>query len=122
MELSPFNVNVAVAYPPDTDTPGLALEETRKPEICKKITQCAGLSSPEYVAERIIKGIENCRFSIYCNLDGWLLCNLTTGFGPANTMFSAVVQVLFLGLFRLVAFFYRLKFRNIVNRGLKQVL
>lgn len=56
-ELSPYNIHVAVVYPPDTDTPQLAFENTIKPDITKKITAGGGLLSATQVARVILKGI-----------------------------------------------------------------
>jgi 3-dehydrosphinganine reductase len=49
MELQPHGVCVSVAYPPDTDTPGFAEENTQKPEETRMISETAGLFKPDQV-------------------------------------------------------------------------
>lgn len=41
------NVNVSLAYPPDTNTPGFVLENQSKPEECRLISETAGVWEPE---------------------------------------------------------------------------
>ncbi|CAL5221529.1 g3737 [Coccomyxa viridis] len=59
-ELLPTGVHVSVAYPPDTDTPGYANENTTKPSECHAISRAAGdvLYTPDQVAECMMRGLE----------------------------------------------------------------
>jgi len=63
-ELLPYNVNVSVLFPVDTDTPGLAEENKLKPEECKIISESGTVMSAEEVAEIFIHGILNKNFEI----------------------------------------------------------
>lgn len=58
-ELLGTGVRVAVAYPPDTDTPGYAREQTTKPPACHAASRAAGdvLYSPDAVAARIVRDL-----------------------------------------------------------------
>lgn len=47
MEVARDNITVQVAYPPDTDTPGFALEQVEKPEETRLISETSGLFQPE---------------------------------------------------------------------------
>jgi 3-dehydrosphinganine reductase len=47
MELSRDNINVQLAFPPDTDTPGYKEEQIGKPEETHLISEVAGLFKPE---------------------------------------------------------------------------
>ncbi|MFN2174605.1 MAG: SDR family oxidoreductase [Anaerolineales bacterium] len=61
MELKPHGINVAIAYPPDTDTPQLQYENKFKPEIYKKILDFVPAIDPvppEKVARQILEGIK----------------------------------------------------------------
>ena len=49
-ELAPFNIKVTVNCPPDTDTPGFAIENQTKPEETHLLSETAGLFSPSAVA------------------------------------------------------------------------
>ncbi len=64
-ELKPYNINVSVLYPPDTDTPGLEKEAETKPKECLILSENAKLLSPTQVAESLIKGIIKKKFQIF---------------------------------------------------------
>lgn len=55
MELRPYNISVTLSLPPDTDTPGFAVEELSKPLETKLISQSSGLVKPDVVAEQLFK-------------------------------------------------------------------
>ena len=56
-EYKPYNINISIIFPPDTDTPGLHEEAETRPEELNVISEKAGLLQPEEVAETIIKGV-----------------------------------------------------------------
>jgi 3-dehydrosphinganine reductase len=63
-ELKPHGIVVACAYPPDTDTPGLARENEYKPEATKRISATIKPRSADAVGEAIVRGIERNRIVI----------------------------------------------------------
>src|SRR5262249_17178695 len=63
-ELKPYGIVVACAYPPDTDTPGLARENEHKPEVTKRISATIKPRSADAVADAIVRGIERNRLVI----------------------------------------------------------
>jgi len=63
-ELSPNNIRVSVLYPPDTDTPGFAEENLRKPPECAAMSKAAGCLSAERVAREFVAGVRARRFAI----------------------------------------------------------
>lgn len=63
-ELKPRGINVSVVFPPDTDTEQLAYESRYKPDVTKMIAGTAGLLSPSTVAEKIVAGMEKCKYII----------------------------------------------------------
>jgi 3-dehydrosphinganine reductase len=63
-ELKPHGIVVACAYPPDTDTPGLARENEHKPEATKRISATIKPRSADAVADAIVRGIERNRLVI----------------------------------------------------------
>lgn len=69
-EMKRHNISVHVLCPPDTDTPGYAVENLTKPEETKKITANAKLISAEKVAHALIKGIRRGSFLIIPNKEG----------------------------------------------------
>lgn len=72
-ELRPFNINVSVLCPPDTDTPGLVTENQTKPEETKAISENAKLMSAEAVAKGLIRGLKRNQFLIIPGFDGKLV-------------------------------------------------
>lgn len=63
-EVQPAGVTVAVLYPPDTDTPGLAVENTRKPPETVAVSGAVAPVSADKVAAAALKGIEQGRHHI----------------------------------------------------------
>jgi 3-dehydrosphinganine reductase len=63
-EVRPHDVRVSIAYPPDTDTPGLRTENEIKPEECKRISATIKPISAERVGRAIVRGIERDRIHI----------------------------------------------------------
>jgi len=64
-EIKPYNINVSVLYPPDTQTPGLEEEAETRPEELNIISESwGGLLSAEEVAEKYIKGLLKEKFYI----------------------------------------------------------
>ncbi|MFW9823490.1 MAG: SDR family NAD(P)-dependent oxidoreductase [Candidatus Thorarchaeota archaeon] len=64
-ELKPYNINVSVLCPPDTETPGLQEELATRPEELNIISEnWGGLLSPEEVAEKYIQKLLKKEFYI----------------------------------------------------------
>jgi 3-dehydrosphinganine reductase len=63
-ELKPHGIIVSCAYPPDTDTPGLAAENATKPDATARISRAIKVRAPERVATAIIRGIKRNRLVI----------------------------------------------------------
>jgi 3-dehydrosphinganine reductase len=117
MELASRKILVSVAYPPDTDTPGLAAENVNKPSITKRLSEATSTVPPEVVGKAIVGGMEQWSPTITVGFDGWMLATLCSGFTPVGTVVEGVVQVLTVGLWRLVAIFYVNFFYGVVLKG-----
>lgn len=63
-ELKPYNVQVSIVFPPDTDTPQLAYENQFKPKITQEIAGTIQPLSADFVAEKIIEGIIKKKYMI----------------------------------------------------------
>jgi len=63
-ELKPHGIVVACAYPPDTDTPGLARENELKPDATKRVSATIKPRSADHVGNAIVRGIERNRLGI----------------------------------------------------------
>jgi 3-dehydrosphinganine reductase len=69
VELKPYNVQVSIVYPPDTDTPQLAGEAPYKPYEAKKLYEGVVVAAPEFVAGAILTGIKRGRYTIVPGLE-----------------------------------------------------
>jgi 3-dehydrosphinganine reductase len=69
-ELKQYGITVSVLCPPDTDTPGLIVENRTKPPETRAIAESVGLMSPEAVAQAMIKGMEKGAFVIVPGFEG----------------------------------------------------
>jgi 3-dehydrosphinganine reductase len=85
MELARDNIYVTVAYPPDTDTPGLAEENKTKPIETQLINETSGVLSAEEVARKIITSTQKGSFSCWFGINGFLLECLTSGAQPLTS-------------------------------------
>jgi len=118
MELLRHNIFVQLAYPPDTNTPGYQEERIGIPEETELIAATAGLFKAEDVAKQMVSSVLQHRpaFSIYFGLEGWMLSTLSAGMNPAHSVLDALCQILLMGLFRFVSFFYLMDFRRIIYK------
>lgn len=71
-ELKPWGIHVQVLCPPDTETPGYAVENLTKPEETKMISSAAKVLSPRQVALALIKGMGSNRFLIIPGMESRL--------------------------------------------------
>jgi len=81
-ELKKYNINVSVLCPPDTDTPGFAVENKTKPLETQTISKGAKVMTPDEVASQLLKGIVSNTFLIIPGKDGkftWLMKRLFPG-------------------------------------------
>jgi 3-dehydrosphinganine reductase len=81
-ELKEWGIDVAIAYPPDTDTPQLAAENLTKPLATQRITATAKTWTAEAVADAIVRGVEQKAFEITPGLEMTLLAKLHSAIAP----------------------------------------
>lgn len=120
MELNPYKVRVTVSLPPDTDTPGFAKEEESKPLETRLICQTAGLVSPDTVAVQLLDDAINGKFYSSVGFESFLLTTLCGGMTPATSAFDLLIQVCFMGLFRLISVCYLLSFDRIIRKCMRK--
>eukprot|EP01111_Echinosteliopsis_oligospora_P014084 TRINITY_DN5229_c0_g1_i1.p1 TRINITY_DN5229_c0_g1~~TRINITY_DN5229_c0_g1_i1.p1 ORF type:complete len:325 (-),score=75.16 TRINITY_DN5229_c0_g1_i1:63-1037(-) len=63
-ELAPYNIDISIAYPPDTDTPGYAREMLTKPFDSAEISAMSTKYSADEVASYMIEGIKSGSYHI----------------------------------------------------------
>ncbi|XVF16230.1 hypothetical protein REPUB_Repub10bG0013800 [Reevesia pubescens] len=101
------NIHVSMIFPPDTDTPGLEQENKVRPELSKILAGSGGLMKADVVAKKALDGIKSGSFIVPCNFEGHMLAIATAGLSPQRSFLIAFVEVVFAGLFRLVALFFQ---------------
>uniref|UniRef100_A0A0R3RRD6 3-dehydrosphinganine reductase n=1 Tax=Elaeophora elaphi TaxID=1147741 RepID=A0A0R3RRD6_9BILA len=116
MELLPYDVQVSVIYPPNTNTEGYQREILTMPEELKEISGTAGLFEPEMVAECLIYNLSRGNYQTCIGLEGWVLGVLSAGSAPEKSFLQAAAQVLFGGLLRAIMLIYIGHFNWIVKR------
>lgn len=87
LQLQGTGVDVSVAYPPDTDTPGYATEEITKPGICKAVNKALGskLYPPEKVAKIIMRQLREGAYHLTTpDIGSNLLVSTMTGLSPKS--------------------------------------
>ncbi|CAJ0600898.1 unnamed protein product [Cylicocyclus nassatus] len=120
MELFPYNINVSVLYPPNTDTEGFKLETLNMPVETQLISDTAGLFSPALVAEAHVKDIESGNYCTAIGFEGWNLSMLTAGASPERNMFRCLAQICLAGIARGFMLIYMGYFYRIVKMCYKQ--
>ena len=115
-------LNVQLAFPPDTDTPGFAEEEKIKPQETRLISETAGLAQPEAVAAVMVQKAvhDNPAFLVYFGLEGWMVACLTAGMSPVSTVADAMSQVALNGLFRFISLFVLNDWWDMIRRCAKE--
>ncbi|VDM68408.1 unnamed protein product, partial [Strongylus vulgaris] len=113
MELMPYDINVSILYPPNTDSESFRKQSMARTEEMRLIADTGGLFTPKQVAEAHVKDIENGQYSTWLGLNGWVLSVATAGASPERSVFRALTQVLFAGIFRLLMIVYLRKFNGI---------
>ena len=81
-ELTPYGIVVACAYPPDTDTPGLARENELKPVETVAVSASIRPRAPQTVAAAIVRGIERDRLVITADAQTAVLARTAGVLGP----------------------------------------
>ncbi len=92
-ELKPHQIKVSIVYPPDTDTPQLAAENQTKPPETKLISETAQLWTADGVAQKIIQGMIQGKFTIAPGWEMTLLNKLHSIIGGLlNWYFDKIVS------------------------------
>ena len=80
-ELAPYEIGVAVVYPPDTETPQLNYDIQHKPPETKALTEAAGRMTAVAVARIIVRDAKRGKPVILPGFEAGLLYFLSTNFG-----------------------------------------
>ncbi|CAK9805015.1 3-ketodihydrosphingosine reductase [Anthophora plagiata] len=119
MELAPYNISVTLCLPPDTDTPGFAIEGLSKPLETKLISETSALVSPEVVANKLFKDALAGKFFSTVGTEGFMLTVLCSGMSPFSSIKELLVQSMLMGIFRLISACYLVHFQKIIRNCMK---
>ncbi|KAI4311258.1 hypothetical protein MLD38_036165 [Melastoma candidum] len=85
--------------------PSLYAENKRKPPLTSIIAGSSCAMTSDDVAKKTLDGIKAGSFFITCNSMGQLLSIATAGMSPQRSLPMALIEVLFIGVTRLIALF-----------------
>ncbi|XP_027164963.1 3-dehydrosphinganine reductase TSC10A-like [Coffea eugenioides] len=102
-ELIGDDIHVSLIFPPDTETPGFAEENKRRPQLTSIIAASSGAMKAEEVAEKALKGIQSGSFIVPCNFEGILLSIATAGLSPQRSFLMAFIEVVAASILRIAA-------------------
>jgi 3-dehydrosphinganine reductase len=117
-ELRGTGVGVSVAYPPDTQTPGYAMETEMKAELCVQVNEALGstLYGAERVAAGIVRGyVKGCFHIPPPDLGSTLLISTMTSLTRPG-VFWMPIQMLLAPLLLLVRAFLTWKIDSVAER------
>jgi len=117
-ELCPYNIDVSVVFPPDTDTPGFAQENLTKPDDCREISaQGPPPISPELMARTVISGVKRRLFNITHDPITHLVSTASSGVTPNS---YPLLDTLLLPIASLVCYIARIQTNAIVRKHAKK--
>ncbi|XP_030439904.1 3-dehydrosphinganine reductase TSC10A-like [Syzygium oleosum] len=106
-EIIADDIHVSLVFPPDTDTPGLAEENKRRPQLSSIIAGSSGRMKADEVAEKTLNGIKSGSFIVPFNFEGYLLAIATAGLSPQRSYIMAFVEVFGAGILHLAGLFFQ---------------
>lgn len=114
-ELRPYDIGVSLVFPPDTETPGYENENKNKPEICRIISEQAGLWKVDNVATTILEGVKKREFLVGVGSDGYFMNALTCGCAPSSSVLDFWVQLLLMPFLRIYMLFLQNFWTNTIT-------
>lgn len=82
-------------------------ENKRRPQLTSVIAALSGAMKADEVAKKSLNGIQSGTFIVPCNLEGFLLSIANAGLSPQMSYLMAFVEVMSVGLVRLVGLFFQ---------------
>lgn len=96
------NIHISLIFPPDTETPGFAEENKRRPQLTSILAASSGSMKADEVAKKALNGLKSGNFIVPCNLEGLFLSIATAGLSPQRSFLMALVEVIAAGILRVV--------------------
>ncbi|KAI3677202.1 hypothetical protein L1987_86824 [Smallanthus sonchifolius] len=111
------DIHISLIFPSDTDTPGLAEEKKRRPPLTSIIAASSGaMQAGDEVAKISLNGIKSGSFFVPCNFMGFLLSIGTAGMSPQRSYLMAFVEVIAVGVLRIVGLCFQWKWYGSIEK------
>ncbi|KAJ6825239.1 putative 3-dehydrosphinganine reductase TSC10A [Iris pallida] len=114
------NIHVSIIFPPDTETPGLAEEQKRRPELASIIVGSSGEMKADDVAAKALNGIQSARFIVPCNFEGTMLSIATAGLSPQTSSLAALAEVFGAGFMRFLGLCFQWNWFSAIDKYTKK--
>ncbi|CAL9203450.1 3-dehydrosphinganine reductase TSC10A-like [Musa acuminata AAA Group] len=110
------SIHITLIFPPDTETPGLAEERKRRPDVTNMIAASSGGMNADDVAQKALHGLKSAQFVVPCNFEGTMLSIATAGLSPQRSYLMAFVEVLGAGFMRFLGLCFQWNWFNIIDK------
>ncbi|PKA52173.1 11-beta-hydroxysteroid dehydrogenase-like 2 [Apostasia shenzhenica] len=110
------NIYVSLIFPPDTETPGFAQEQERRPEATRLIAGASGGMKADDVAKKSLNGIKSGEFIVPCNFEGAMLAIATAGLSPQSSCVKAFLEVSAASFMRFLALCFQWNWFTIIEK------
>nr|XP_016468178.1 PREDICTED: 3-dehydrosphinganine reductase TSC10A-like isoform X2 [Nicotiana tabacum] len=117
------NIHVSLIFPPDTETPGFAEENKRRPRVTSIIAASSGAMKADEVAKIALNGIKSGNFTVPCNFEGFLLSiatAATAGLSPQRSFLMAFVEVIAAGVLRVTGLCFQWNWYGSIEKCLEK--
>ncbi|XP_059299029.1 LOW QUALITY PROTEIN: 3-dehydrosphinganine reductase TSC10A-like [Lycium ferocissimum] len=114
------NIHVSLIFPPDTETPGFAEENRRRPQLTSIIAASSGAMKAEEVAKKALNGVKSGNFIVPCNFEGFFLSIATAGLSPQRSFLMAFVEVIAAGILRVVGLCFQWNWYGSIEKFIRE--
>eukprot|EP00397_Hematodinium_sp_SG-2012_P039898 GEMP01043633.1.p1 GENE.GEMP01043633.1~~GEMP01043633.1.p1 ORF type:complete len:342 (+),score=97.21 GEMP01043633.1:140-1165(+) len=117
MELHTRGCRITITFPPEMPTPGFVAAQMLMPEETAIMSSAADRLDAGVVATATWEDVRKGRFFSLHSLSGWALGTVGAGCSPTQHGNVGAVQVLLMGVLRIVALFTLWKFKRVVTKA-----
>ncbi|KAK6786917.1 hypothetical protein RDI58_015442 [Solanum bulbocastanum] len=112
------NIHVSLIFPPDTETPGFAEENKRRPQLTNILAASSGSMKADEVAKKALNGLKSGNFIVPCNFEGFFLSLATSGLSPQRSFLMAFIEVIAAGILRVVGLCFQWNWYGSIDKFL----
>ncbi|WMV34258.1 hypothetical protein MTR67_027643 [Solanum verrucosum] len=114
------NIHVSLIFPPDTETPGFAEENKRRPQLTSILAASSGSMKADEVAKKALNGLKSGNFIVPCNFEGFFLSIATAGLSPQRSFLMAFIEVIAAGILRVVGLCFQWNWYGSIDKFLEE--